>query len=59
MVGYGANKGIVPVSCDAIFKKIDENKAGPDADKFQYQVTIQMLEIYNEQVRCLAQRLWD
>ena len=59
MVGYGANKGIVPVSCDAIFKKIDENKAGPGADKFQYQVTIQMLEIYNEQVRCLAQRLWD
>ena len=53
MVGYGTNKGIVPVSCDAIFKKIDENKAGPDGDKYQYQVTIQMLEIYNEQVRDL------
>ena len=38
MVGYGTNKGIVPVSCDAIFKKIDEMKAGPDANKFQYQV---------------------
>eukprot|EP00283_Hemiselmis_rufescens_P005402 CAMPEP_0173429138 /NCGR_PEP_ID=MMETSP1357-20121228/7926_1 /TAXON_ID=77926 /ORGANISM="Hemiselmis rufescens, Strain PCC563" /LENGTH=1106 /DNA_ID=CAMNT_0014393271 /DNA_START=100 /DNA_END=3420 /DNA_ORIENTATION=- len=53
MVGYGTNKGIVPVSCDAIFKKIDEMKAGPDGGKFQYQVTIQMLEIYNEQVRDL------
>ncbi len=38
MVGYGQNKGIVPISCDAIFKKIEEDKAGPDADKFQYQV---------------------
>ncbi len=23
MVGYGANKGIVPITCDAIFKEID------------------------------------
>jgi kinesin family protein 13 len=30
MVGYGKNKGIVPISCDEIFKRIAENK---DPDK--------------------------
>ena len=53
MVGYGTNKGIVPIACDEIFKKIEEVRGGPDADKYQFQVTIQMLEIYNEQVRDL------
>ena len=49
MVGYGANKGIVPISCDEIFKYIDQQKQA-NSDKYQFQVTIQMLEIYNEQV---------
>jgi len=49
MVGYGANKGIVPISCDEIFKYIDQQKQA-NSEKFQFQVTIQMLEIYNEQV---------
>ncbi|CAE8640299.1 unnamed protein product, partial [Polarella glacialis] len=26
MVGYGANKGIVPISCEDIFRRISENK---------------------------------
>ena len=52
MVGYGTNKGIVPISCDEIFKRIDKEKES-NSDKFQFQVTIQMLEIYNEQVRDL------
>lgn len=52
MVGYGTNKGIVPISCDEIFKRIDQQKA-ENSDKYQFQVTIQMLEIYNEQVRDL------
>jgi hypothetical protein len=26
MVGYGANKGIVPIACDEIFKRIASNK---------------------------------
>lgn len=34
MVGYGKNKGIVPISCDEIFKRIAENK---DPDR-KYQV---------------------
>ena len=53
MVGYGTNKGIVPIACDEIFKKIEDIRSGPDSAKYQFQVTIQMLEIYNEQVRDL------
>ena len=30
MVGYGSNKGIVPIACDNIFKRINENT---DANK--------------------------
>ena len=26
VVGYGANKGIVPLVCEEIFKRIDQNK---------------------------------
>lgn len=49
MVGYGSNKGIVPISCDEIFKRIKENK---DAEK-SYEVQVSMLEIYNEKVQDL------
>ena len=49
MVGYGANKGIVPISCDEIFRRIGENK---DPDK-TYEVQVSMLEIYNEKVQDL------
>ncbi|XP_076461788.1 kinesin-like protein KIF28 [Babylonia areolata] len=52
MVGYGNNKGIIPLACDELFKGIEDKrqKAGKDED---YQVTLSMLEIYNEQVRDL------
>ncbi|XP_022088583.1 kinesin-like protein KIF28P [Acanthaster planci] len=49
MIGYGINKGIVPITCDELFKAIDSNK---DSTK-QLQVSFSMLEIYNEQVRDL------
>ncbi|XP_013392801.1 kinesin-like protein KIF28P [Lingula anatina] len=49
MVGYGPNKGIVPITCDELFKAIDKNTD----KKKQMQVTFSMLEIYNEQVRDL------
>ena len=49
MVGYGANKGIVPISCDEIFKRIGQNT---DPDK-SYEVQVSMLEIYNEKVQDL------
>ena len=52
MVGYGANKGIIPISCDEIFKRIGENK---QPEKF-YEVQVSMLEIYNEKVQDLLIR---
>ena len=49
MIGYGANKGIVPLTCEALFNEIAANT---DVTK-QYQVTFSMLEIYSEKVRDL------
>merc|ERR1711976_1147206 len=52
MIGYGNNKGIVPISCDELFKGIDEKKKSAGKGE-EYQVTFSMIEIYNEQVRDL------
>ena len=49
MVGYGENKGIVPISCEEIFKRIESNKN----DNIHYEVEVSMLEIYNEKVQDL------
>lgn len=49
MLGYGANKGIVPLTCEAMFTQIATNT---DTTR-QHQVTFSMLEIYNERVRDL------
>lgn len=49
MVGYGANKGIVPISCEEIFNRIENNT---DENK-EYEVEVSMLEIYNEKVQDL------
>lgn len=49
MVGYGANRGIVPIACDEIFKRV---KANTD-ESVSYQVQFSMLEIYNEKVQDL------
>ena len=46
MVGYGANKGIVPISCCEIFKIIKEK----EGETLEYEVFVSMLEIYNEKV---------
>lgn len=46
MIGYGANKGIVPLACTEIFDRIAKND---DKDKF-YEVSAMMCEIYNEKV---------
>ena len=48
-VGYQKNKGIVPIACDEIFKRINAND---DVDR-KYQVQFSMLEIYNEKVQDL------
>ena len=49
MVGYGANRGIVPIACDEIFKRIAEN-TNPNKS---YEVDLAMLEIYNEKIQDL------
>lgn len=50
MIGYGANKGIVPIACGELFKAIE---AADKSNGKQMQVTFSMLEIYNEQIRDL------
>ncbi len=49
VVGYGANKGIVPMFCQEIFTKIQTDKQ----EGTTYEVTFSMLEIYSEVVRDL------
>ena len=51
MVGYGNNKGIVPITCEELFKAIEEKRA--DGSEIEFEVSLSMLEIYNEQVRDL------
>ena len=52
VVGYGENKGIVPRACAEIFKRIDSLKADT-TKRVECQVTVSMLEIYNERVQDL------
>ena len=49
MVGYKNNKGIVPISCEEIFKRITSTKSNEKT----YEVCVSMLEIYNEKVHDL------
>ncbi|KAF4678035.1 hypothetical protein FOL47_006987 [Perkinsus chesapeaki] len=49
MVGYGPNRGIVPIACEEIFKRINDTIS----PTLKYEVSISMLEIYNEQVQDL------
>ena len=55
MVGYGVNKGIIPMVCSDMFKTVEKGEGGK-----KYQVMTTMLEIYNEcirvsiQLRCAA-----
>ena len=52
MVGYGPNKGIVPITCDELFKIIESSTT-----ETKYQVTFSMLEIYNELVHDLLTKV--
>jgi hypothetical protein len=49
MIGYGANKGLIPIICNSIFEKIKGNQDGSRS----FEVKVSMLEIYNEAVRDL------
>ncbi|CAJ0926826.1 unnamed protein product, partial [Mesorhabditis belari] len=48
MVGYKENKGIVPIVCEDLFKRIEKNKKKNNGT--QYEVFISMFEIYCEKV---------
>uniref|UniRef100_A0A1I8A2J7 Kinesin-like protein n=1 Tax=Steinernema glaseri TaxID=37863 RepID=A0A1I8A2J7_9BILA len=50
IVGSKGNKGLVPMVCDELFKRIDASKENDDVE---YQVSIAMFEIYFEKVRDL------
>ena len=49
MVGYGKNKGIIPIVCEEIFKRIE----AVESKNLRCEVTASMLEIYNEQIQDL------
>ncbi|XP_026192396.1 kinesin-like protein KIF13A [Cyclospora cayetanensis] len=51
MVGYGANKGIIVRACEEIFQRIEQNIY----PNIRGEVSVSMLEIYNEQVQDLLQ----
>ncbi|XP_035176393.1 kinesin-like protein KIF28P [Oxyura jamaicensis] len=51
MIGYGANRGLVPSVCEELFKAIQSQEKNK-----QYQITFSMLEIYNEQVTDLLSK---
>jgi hypothetical protein len=46
MIGYGNNKGIVPLACTEIFQRVQKNTD----PALSYQVTAMTAEIYNEKV---------
>ena len=52
IVGYGENKGIIPRTCEEIFKRVDALNADPKNTN-QYKVQLSMIEIYNEKVHDL------
>jgi kinesin family protein 1 len=52
MVGYGPNKGIIPMVCDEMFRAVEASQADASSGK-RYQISVTMLEIYNECIRDL------
>eukprot|EP00929_Paragymnodinium_shiwhaense_P022477 TRINITY_DN14356_c0_g3_i1.p1 TRINITY_DN14356_c0_g3~~TRINITY_DN14356_c0_g3_i1.p1 ORF type:complete len:1531 (+),score=451.71 TRINITY_DN14356_c0_g3_i1:162-4754(+) len=52
MVGYGVNKGIVPLACDEIFRRMNVTMNNPKI-KVEFEVVVSMIEIYNETVQDL------
>ncbi|CAG8518363.1 22733_t:CDS:10 [Dentiscutata erythropus] len=49
MMGYGEDKGIIPLTCCELFNRIDRIKD----TTVEYQVQVSYIEIYNERVRDL------
>lgn len=49
MVGYGKNKGIVPITCNEIFERVKKQQSETRA----FEVSVSIIEIYNEKVQDL------
>ena len=49
MIGYGSNKGIVPISAEEIFTRIEKNTD----TSITFEVLVSMIEIYNEKIQDL------
>ncbi|KAI1788971.1 kinesin-domain-containing protein [Ganoderma leucocontextum] len=50
MMGYGADKGIIPLTCSELFSRIEQKKSTPHVN---FTVEVSYIEIYNEKVRDL------
>ena len=55
IAGYGENKGILPLMCEELFKRLDreKQKAEMSGEKKEFRVTFSMFEIYNEVIQDL------
>ncbi|EPQ59721.1 kinesin-like protein [Gloeophyllum trabeum ATCC 11539] len=51
MMGYGADKGIIPLTCCELFNRVEQKKAADP--NINFQVEVSYIEIYNEKVRDL------
>ncbi|EKM59534.1 uncharacterized protein PHACADRAFT_137422 [Phanerochaete carnosa HHB-10118-sp] len=51
MMGYGADKGIIPLTCSELFDRVEKKKAADPNVSFTVEVSY--IEIYNEKVRDL------
>ena len=49
IVGYPGNLGIIPRSCEEIFKRVNKREAAPD-NNVKHEIMLSMIEIYNEKV---------
>ncbi|GLB33311.1 putative TRAFAC class myosin-kinesin ATPase superfamily protein [Lyophyllum shimeji] len=51
MMGYGPDKGIIPLTCQELFTRVDAKRAADPNQSFTVEVSY--IEIYNEKVRDL------
>ena len=53
--GYGENKGVVPLMCEELFRRVEKEKKKGEAEgkRREYKVIFSMVEIYNEIIQDL------
>ncbi|KAG5639336.1 hypothetical protein H0H81_004057 [Sphagnurus paluster] len=51
MMGYGADKGIIPLTCQELFDRVESKRAADS--NLSFTVEVSYIEIYNEKVRDL------